>query len=244
MERDMPRKPRMYLPETPSHVVQRGNNREACFFAETDHQFYLACLHDALQHYHVALHAYVLMTNHVHLLMSPTTAEGISKVMQSVGRRYVQYINTTYRRTGTLWEGRHKASLVQVEPYLLKCYRYIELNPVAANMVSHPSDYSWSSYPHHAQGTPNRLICDHVLYEQLGSTPPERQHAYRELFRYALDTGDIHAMHTSTQHETPLGNERFKNQIEITLGRKLKHTTRGRPRIKRLDPMITVEQER
>ena len=226
------------------HVFNRGVSRRPIFERFEHFRRFRAMLARITADAQVEVHAWSLLTNHVHLLMSPTTAEGISKVMQSVGRRYVQYINTTYRRTGTLWEGRHKASLVQVEPYLLKCYRYIELNPVAANMVSHPSDYPWSSYPHHAQGTPNRLICDHILYEQLGRTPPERQHAYRELFRYALDTGDIHAMHTSTQHETPLGNERFKKQIEITPGRKLKHTNRGRPRIKRLDPMITVEQER
>ncbi len=240
----MPRKPRMYLPETPCHVVQRGNNREACFFAEMDYVFYLECLNKALQDLHVALHAYVLMTNHVHLLMTPATHNGISKVMQSVGRRYVQYINTTYRRTGTLWEGRHKASLVQADQYLLTCYRYIELNPVAANMVSHPDAYPWSSYAHHALGKPNRLIRDHVLYEQLGQTATARHYAYRELFRHALDTKDIHAIRTSTRYETPLGNDRFKVQIETALGRKFKHTTRGRPRQDKRDQAVGRDEER
>lgn len=137
----MPRKQRMYLADVPAHVIQRGNNREACFYAEQDYLFYLDCLQNACERYQVAVHAYVLMTNHVHLLMTPATQEGISRVMQSLGRRYVQYINYEYRRTGTLWESRHKASLVDAENYLLTCYRYIELNPVRANMVNHPGDY-------------------------------------------------------------------------------------------------------
>jgi putative transposase len=229
-ELNMPRRPRTYLPGIPSHVVQRGNNREPCFFADSDYQFYLECLKDALERYRVALHAYVLMTNHVHLLMTPTSPPGISRVMQSVGRRYVQYVNLTYRRSGTLWEGRHKASLVQADTYLLKCYRYIELNPVAADMVHHPADYRWSSYRAHAHGEANALIRDHELYESLGTFSAERQHAYRELFRYSLDTRDIHAIRSGIRFGTPLGNERFKAQIEVALGRKLTQPTRGRPR--------------
>ena len=231
----MPRKPRTYLPGIPSHVVQRGNNRAATFFAETDYQFYLECLDDALRRYRVALHAYVLMTNHVHLLMTPTTTDGVSRVMQSVGRRYVQYINLTYRRTGTLWEGRHKASLVNAEDYLLKCYRYIELNPVAANMVNAPGDYRWSSYVHHALGQTSPLIEEHELYLALGATAAARQYAYRELFRTALDAKDIHAIRTSTQYGTPLGNRRFSTEIEVALGRRLGRTRRGRLPVKRLD---------
>ena len=141
----MPRKPRMYLPSVPCHVIQRGNNREASFFAHQDYLFYLNCLGEACNRYNVAVHAYVLMTNHVHLLMTPDDREGISRVMQSIGRRYVQYINKEYQRCGTLWESRHKASLVDAEQYLLTCYRYIELNPVVANMVKHPGVYAWSS---------------------------------------------------------------------------------------------------
>ena len=142
----MPRKQRMYLPGVPAHVVQRGNNRDACFFHEDDYRYYLAVLADELKRYRVSLHAYVLMTNHVHLLMTPTDETGISRVMQHVGRTYVLYINRTYRRTGTLWEGRHKASLVNAAEYLLSCYRDIELNPVRAGMVETPEAYPWSSY--------------------------------------------------------------------------------------------------
>ena len=137
----MPRKPRMYLAGVPCHVVQRGNNRAACFFTDDDYAFYREVLADASRRYRVHVHAYVLMTNHVHLLLSPQTVDGVSRVMQSVGRRYVQYVNKRYRRCGTLWESRHKASLVDAERYLLACYRYIELNPVTASMVPHPGDY-------------------------------------------------------------------------------------------------------
>lgn len=228
----MPRKQRTYLPGIPSHVVQRGNNREATFFAEMDYRFYLECLGDALARHRVSLHAYVLMTNHVHLLMTPTAADGISRVMQSIGRRYVQYINLTYRRTGTLWEGRHKASLVNAEDYLLKCHRYIELNPVAAAMVNAPGDYRWSSYAHHALGKTVPEIEDHALYLALGTTAQSRQQAYRELFRTALDAEDIHAIRTSTQYGTPLGSKRFSDQIETALGRTFGQARRGRPIVK------------
>jgi putative transposase len=150
----MPRKPRMYLPGVPAHVVQRGNNRAACFFTDDDYQFYLECLGQGLRRYRVELHAYVLMTNHVHLLLTPEDADGISRLMQHLARLYVLYINKTYGRSGTLWEGRHKASLVQADRYLLTCYRYIELNPVAAGMARCPEQYRWSSYGWHALGRP------------------------------------------------------------------------------------------
>jgi putative transposase len=148
----MPRKPRMYLPSIPAHIVQRGNNRDACFFSDDDYLYYLEVLGQGLRRYGVKLHAYCLMTNHVHLLMTPKDNVGISRVMQHLGRLYVLYINRTYRRSGTLWEGRHKASLVNAEEYLLTCYRYIELNPVAAGMVNTPEQYRWSSYRWHAWG--------------------------------------------------------------------------------------------
>ncbi|MCA1854190.1 MAG: transposase [Beggiatoa sp.] len=131
----MVRLPRLSLASIPQHVIQRGNNRQACFYADEDYRFYLECLGEAARKYRVSVHAYVLMTNHVHLLMTPTSAAGMSQVMQTLGRRYVRYINYTYRRSGTLWEGRYHASLVQGDRYLLTCYRYIELNPVRANIT-------------------------------------------------------------------------------------------------------------
>lgn len=154
----MPRKPRFYLPDIPYHIVQRSNNRTACFFSSSDFGIYINALTDALQTFHVQLHAFVLMTNHVHLLMTPSDSQGISKVMQSVGRTYVRAINGLYRRTGTLWEGRHKASPINSEEYLLICQRYIELNPVRAGMVDHPSEYRWSSYQANGAGKAIRCL--------------------------------------------------------------------------------------
>ncbi len=225
----MPRKPRMYLPGVPCHVIQRGNNRDACFFSDQDYLFYLSCLQDACRRYRVSVHAYVLMTNHVHLLMTPEDSGGISRVMQSLGRRYVQYINYEYQRSGTLWEGRHKASLVDAEHYLLSCMRYIELNPVRANMVKHPADYRWSSYRVNAQSNKCDLITQHPLYMSLGLEASERNYSYRCLFEHQLDDEDIHAIRKAAQFSVPLGHERFKQQIEIALGRSTGYAKRGRP---------------
>ena len=161
----MPRKQRMYLPDMPCHIIQRGNNRDATFFSEQDYQYYLECLYDASIRYGVDIHAYVLMTNHVHLLMTPKLKTSISLVMQSIGRRYVQYVNKEYQRTGTLWESRHKASLVDEDKYLLTCSRYIEMNPVNANMVKHPSEYRWSSFMWKSMGS------DSIEIELKGTVP-------------------------------------------------------------------------
>ena len=226
----MPLKPRMYLAGIPAHVVQRGNNRDACFFCDEDYQFYLEVLGQGLRRYRVCLHAYCLMTNHVHLLFTPGDESGISHVMQHIGRLYVQYINRTYRRSGTLWEGRHKASLVNADEYLLKCYRYIEMNPVAAGMMATPEQYRWSSYNWHAWGKANPLVRDHTLYDELGATADIRQYAYRELFKSQIPDEDLHAIKKSLDYNYPLGNERFKSQIEIALGRAVGQRHRGRPR--------------
>jgi putative transposase len=142
----MPRRPRIHLDGVPLHIVQRGHNREPCFFGEEDYSSYLHWLGEALGEAECKLHAYVLMTNHVHLLLTPKKAEAVQKLIISLGRRYVQYINRTHRRTGTLWDSRYKSSLVQAETYLLTCQRYIELNPVRAAMVDDPAHYRWTSY--------------------------------------------------------------------------------------------------
>lgn len=219
----------MYLPGIPSHVIQRGNNRTACFFSEQDYRFYLTCLDEARRKYNVAVHAYVLMTNHVHLLMTPDCPMGIPRVMQSIGRRYVQYVNYAYRRSGTLWESRHKASLIQAENYLFTCYRYIELNPVRAQIVSHPGDYHWSSYRYHAYGEPNRIIQDHIVYCQLDKNPEARQAGYRDLFSTDIGKVSLHAIRKAVNFSLPLGNDRFREEVEQTLGRKLGQGRRGRP---------------
>ena len=183
----MARPKRLWIKGVPQHVVQRGNNRQATFFCDDDYRFYLACLEEAVEKYQCDVHAYVLMTNHVHLLMVPEEQTSIARVMQSVGRRYVRYVNHVYERTGTLWEGRYKASLVDSERYLLTCYRYIELNPVRAGMVESPEEYKWSSYRAHARGEVNRLVTDAFEYTALGKTDELRQVAYRALFNAHIE---------------------------------------------------------
>jgi putative transposase len=225
----MPRKPRLYLPGVPSHVIQRGNNRCACFFTDDDYRYYLQYLDEARQKYNVAVHAYVLMTNHVHLLMTPADPMGISRLMQSIGRRYVQYINMTRERSGTLWESRHKSSLVHADEYLLNCYCYIEMNPVRARIVDHPIDYPWSSYRYHACGDLNRIVEDHVLYRQLAREDKQRLARYRELFFTDMEQDLLDLIRKSANRSMPLGNDRFRAEIERTAGMKFGHDKRGRP---------------
>ena len=226
----MPRKPRYYLPGVPCHVVQRGHNREPCFSTPEDFRYYLQCLREACVKHDVAVHAYVLMTNHVHLLITPAEKDGISRVMQTVGRRYVQYVNASYQRSGTLWEGRHKASLIDTEHYLMACYRYIELNPVRAGMVHKPGDYPWSSFRANAYGRADPLIRPHEVYLTLGSDGTERQRAHRGLFRRDLDPTDVMSLRTAINLCVPVGNDCFKAQIERRLRQRISYKTRGRPR--------------
>lgn len=225
----MPRKTRMYLPGIPVHVVQRGNNRAACFFSDDDHLYYKEVLAEGLRRYSASLHAYCLMTNHVHLLMTPAYEDSISRVIQHVGRQYVQFVNKRYSRSGTLWEGRHKGSLIDAETYLLTCYRYIELNPVAASMVRTPDEYRWSSYHANGHGKADTLVSEHPVYLALSENEKQRREHYRELFRSRIDTGDVHAIREACSANQVLGNSRFRREIEQVLGRKLGHRKRGRP---------------
>jgi putative transposase len=216
----MARLPRLYLPGCAQHVIQRGNNREACFYDEADYKAYLSFLKDAATKCQVAIHAFVLMTNHVHLLVTPSDEQGISRMMQAQGRKYVQYFNFTYGRTGTLWEGRYKSTLVDSDSYLLTVYRYIELNPVRANMVMHSAEYPWSSYQGNALGKPIQLLTPHSMYCQLGRTDAERQSAYRALFRGRMTERDLAAIREATNKAWVLGDDRFKEQIEAKTGRR------------------------
>ncbi len=227
----MPRKPRMYIPGIPAHVVQRGNNREPCFFSDDDYRYYRQCLEKGLKRYRVQCHAYCLMTNHVHLLLTPSDETGISRMMALLGKNYVMYINKTYRRTGTLWEGRHKSSLIDADNYLLGCYRYIEMNPVRAGMVRKPDNYAWSSYGWHAWGRIDDLISDHDLYHALGKVSAARCKAYRELFSVNLSDDDVDQINHAWDCNYPLGNDRFKETIEKTLQRQIGYAQRGRPKL-------------
>ena len=226
----MARLPRFFAKGQPLHIIQRGNNRDPVFAAEPDYLFYLDCLERAAGEHGLAIHAYVLMTNHVHLLATPSQETSVPKTLQSVGRRYVQYFNYTYRRSGTLWEGRYRSTVIDAEAYLLTCMRYIELNPVRAqSMVEHPADYPWSSYRGNALGAEDALLAPHELYRRLGRSAEERQSSYRQLFRGQLAKADIDAIREATNKAWALGNDRFRAKIEALAGRRATPLPKGRP---------------
>lgn len=226
----MPRQPRYAVPDVPQHVIQRGNNRQAVFLAERDYQVYLDKLKTAADRNGCDVHAWVLMTNHVHLLVTPRKADAVSKTMQSLGRTYVAYINRTHQRTGTLWEGRYRASLIDSDHYLLACYRYIELNPVRAGMVDRPDAYRWSSYRANATGAYDPLTTAHERYLALASDAGERQAAYRALFGSTPTAAELGRIRTALNQSQVLGSERFKDMIEAQLHRRVRPGRPGRPR--------------
>lgn len=223
----MPRLPRNLVAGLAQHVIVRGNNRQAVFFADSDYRLYLESLKLAADRYTCAIHAYVLMTNHVHLLVTPSTDDGLSRMIQSVGRRYVRYINAIYQRTGTLWEGRFKAALIDSERYLLTCMRYIELNPVRAGMIKEPGAYPWSSYPVNASGKTSDLITPHTVYLSLSSSDRERQQMYRQLFQVDIDTDDLNRIRSATQRGEVIGHQRFRDQIADVLARQIEKMPHG-----------------
>ncbi len=228
----MARQPRFTIPGIPQHIIQRGNNRKPCFYTEGDYFRYLHDLSEVANKNQAIIHAYVLMTNHVHLLVTPQHEHSITHMMQDLGRKYVRYINQTYQRTGTLWEGRFKASLVDSDAYLLTCMRYIELNPVRANMVAHPDEYRWSSYTCNANGKVDRIVQPHPLYTALDKTTKQRQFAYRELFRmHHLEFDQIHAIRDALNQQLVLGRDDFKDKIEEMTNRQTRPLPLGRPKI-------------
>jgi putative transposase len=225
----MPRKPRFFLPGVPVHVVQRGHSREPVFIEDNDYLAYLRWLKEGAERYKVDVHAYVLMTNHIHILATAQDSDGITRMMQYLGRHYVPYINHTYGSSGSIWEGRYKASLIHDEEYLLTCMRYIELNPVRADMVRSPAHYRWSSYRHNGQGKEDELVKPHALYFALSRTKPARLEAYKALFKAHLDEGVLDEIRSAWQTGTPLGNDYFRHKIEAKLKCKVGQARRGRP---------------
>ncbi len=228
----MPRKPRFYVPGASVHALQRGHNRSAVFFDDLDYLEYLRCLKQAADSCGCAVHAYVLMTNHVHLLLTPEHADSVGRLFQSLGRHYVRHINKTYQRHGSLWEGRYKCNVIESQAYLLSCMRYIELNPVRAGMVDLPAKYRWSSYAANALGVSNAVLTAHTEYMALGGSSDDRQSAFRGLFDQGLDSGELALVRSALQTGTPLGNEKFKAAIEATLNIKVGFARRGRPKKK------------
>lgn len=225
----MARLPRLVIPHQPHHIIQRGNDRQLIFRDTDDHSVFLNWLREASRQFKVAIHAYVLMPNHLHLLASPSEQEGLGRMMQWVGRYYVPYFNHKYGRVGTLWQGRYKATVIDSERYFMTCSRYIELNPVRAGIVSSPADYSWSSYMHHVGAKSDPLITDHSLYWALGNTPFDREAAYKNLVEQALTTEEINALSEATLKGWALGSEKFKAQIEKQANRRVSPAKRGRP---------------
>ena len=213
----------------PLHVIQRGNNRCACFFDDADYSVYLDHLQELAKKFDCAMHAYVLMTNHVHLLLTAAREDGPSLLMKHLGQRYVQYVNRVYRRSGTMWEGRFRSSIVQQRAYFLRCQQYIELNPVRAGMVSHPSEYRWSSYRANAGHAASSLITPHAEYRALGNIGQERTDAYRALFGAALDAAELSEIRSAVNGGFALGTSRFKDEIAAMLGRRVERGMPGRP---------------
>jgi putative transposase len=225
----MPRHPRLMFPGVPLHIVQRGNNRLPCFFERTDYLVFLDLLVHAAARTRCAVHAYVLMRNHVHLLASPATAHGASALMKALGQNYVQYINRRYQRHGTLWQGRFRSCLVQDERYLMVCQRYIELNPVRACLVDDPALYEWSSYRANACGERNALVTPHALYTSLADDPPGREDAYRALFDECITSDTAECVRDATNSDFALGDQDFIDEMATQLGRSVTPRAPGRP---------------
>lgn len=229
----MARHPRYVIPNQPQHIIQRGNNRQVIFGADADYQFFRDALIDAANKHGLIIHAYVWMTNHIHLLATPQYDDSISKVFQSVGRKYVQYYNFTYKRSGTLWEGRYRATIVDSEQYLLKLMRYIELNPVRASMTLHPADYPWSSYAFNAEGMlglNTNWLASHDEYLRLGQSESKRQAAYQALFKADLSINDLVQIRECTHKGWALGSQRFIEEIGQLTKRQTASKGIGRPK--------------
>ena len=225
----MARKKRMYLPGMTYHIVQRGNNDGQCFYEEDCYRFYLNCLKDALRIYRGNLHAYVLMHNLVNLLLTPDSAESVPLIMKVVGSRYTLYVNGNFQRTGTLWDGRYKASIVCADTHLLLCHRYIESLPVKRGLVNHPGEYLWSSYSRNAFADGKVIVTPHTIYRNLGSNIGARCAAYRELF-FKLPDEELDEFQKSLYRGHLLGSNDFRHEVEKKLGCSLGYTKCGRPR--------------
>ena len=225
----MARLPRLSVPGYPHHVIQRGNNRQPIFLDEADRQQLLQLLESLAREFDVTVHAYVLMDNHFHLLLTPQTAEGLPRLMQAVGRRYVRYFNDRHGRSGTLWDGRYKSTLIETERYLLACMAYIDLNPVRAGLVGQARDYAWSSHGYYAGLRSDRLVNPHPLYWALGNTPFAREAAYARLVQEGVSASQQRALTESVLKGWALGGPDFMTQLQKKTDRRLSKAAAGRP---------------
>ena len=225
----MARLPRLTLPGYPHHVIQRGNNRQAIFSSPADYQTLLDLLRINAEKFGVAIHAWVLMTNHFHLLATPQTADALPQMMQAVGRSYVRYFNDLQGRTGTLWEGRYKSTLIQTDRYLLACMAYIDLNPVRAGLVAQAADYAWSSHGHYIGRKTDKLITPHPLYWELGNTPFAREAAYADLVRAGVSDQQRADLTQSALSGWALGEDDFVADLQKKTARRVAKGLAGRP---------------
>ena len=225
----MARLPRLTVPGYPHHIIQRGNNRQAIFSSVEDYAVLLSLLEEHACANKVAVHAYVLMSNHFHLLATPETLEGIPRLMQAVGRRYVRYFNDKYVRTGTLWEGRYKSTLIQAERYLLTCMAYLDLNPVRAGMVGEPAAYRWSSHAHYIGRETDRLLTPHPLYWELGNTPFSREAAYGAMVQAGIGEQQQRALTDSALRGWALGEPDYVAELQTRTERRVQKGQAGRP---------------
>lgn len=226
----MARLPRLILPGQPHHVILRGNNRQAIFFSDLDRQHLLNTIGEVAQQYAVAVHAYVLMDNHFHLLLTPSTADALSRMMQALGRRYVGWFNARHQRSGTLWEGRFRAGLIEGERHLMACMRYIELNPVRAGLCQRPEEWPWSSAAHHLGLARQAVVSEHPLYWSMGNTPFEREHAYREFMNQGVTPQEQAQFTEAVLRGRPVASEAFLKPLAAEHERVVERKPRGRPR--------------
>jgi putative transposase len=233
----MARLPRLTVPGYPHHIIQRGNNRQAIFGGTPDYQLLLELIGEHARKQHVAVHAYVLMSNHFHILATPETEEGIPQMMQAVGRRYVRNYNLRHARTGTLWEGRYKSTLIQAERHLLACMVYMDLNPVRAGMVADPGGYPWSSYQHYTGRRPDKLLTPHPLYWELGNTPFARDEAYAALVRAGISESEQQALTDSALRGWALGEPDYVADLQKRTERRVARAHAGRPRTRKDQPV-------
>lgn len=229
----MARLPRLTLAGYPHHVIQRGNNRQPIFSTGTDYTHLLALIDESAKKFEVAVHAYVLMGNHFHLLATPHTDTGLPLMMQAVGRSYVRYFNQLQSRSGTLWEGRYRSTLIQADRYLLPCMTYIDLNPVRAGLVAEAKDYPWSSHGHYAGLRADKLVTPHPLFWALGNTPFEREAAYAEMVRSGVSADQQAALTRSALSGWALGSANFVADLQKLTERRVQKMRAGRPGLKR-----------
>lgn len=225
----MARLPRLVIPQQPHHVIQRGIDAQVLFRDTDDHAAFLRWLREASRQFKVAVHAYVLMPDHLQMLVSPADDIGLGRMMQWIGRQYVPYFNSKYGRSGTLWQGRYKATVIDAERYFMTCCRFIELAPVYGGIVATAADYAWSSYAHHAGIKTDPLITDHALFWALGNTPFDREAAYRLLTEQVLTESEIKQLASALSKGWALGSDKFKAGLEKQTGRRVSPAKRGRP---------------